>query len=94
MTFLMFVTWVLVGVLAGVLADRVTKRGGLGLRMDVILGLVGSIGGSLLVRSLLYSGTDMITMTSLACLGAVIPLAVQRKFWPTAPLEQRKVPKW
>jgi uncharacterized membrane protein YeaQ/YmgE (transglycosylase-associated protein family) len=42
----MFVTWVLVGLLAGVLAGLVVKRGGYGLKKNIIPGLVGSIGGS------------------------------------------------
>lgn len=36
---------VLVGGLAGVLAEYVIKRGGYGLRWDIILGLVGSVAG-------------------------------------------------
>ena len=45
-------TWVLVGVLAGMLAGLVMKRGGHGLKTDLVLGLVGSIGGSWLFRAL------------------------------------------
>ena len=52
MNFVIFVTWVLVGVLAGLLAGLVMKRGGYGLKRDIILGLVGSIGGSTLLRIL------------------------------------------
>jgi uncharacterized membrane protein YeaQ/YmgE (transglycosylase-associated protein family) len=46
MRFAMFVTWVLGGLLAGVLAGLVVKRGGYGLKKNIIPGLVGSIGGS------------------------------------------------
>ena len=48
MSFVMFVTWVLAGVLAGL----VMKRGGYGLKRDIILGLVGSIGGGWIFRAL------------------------------------------
>src|SRR5207237_10230207 len=44
MSFVMFATWILVGVLAGVLAGLVMKRGGHGLKTDITLGLAGSIG--------------------------------------------------
>jgi uncharacterized membrane protein YeaQ/YmgE (transglycosylase-associated protein family) len=50
MSFSMFVTWVLVGVLIGVLAGLVMKRGGYGLKKDVTLALVGAIGGSWIFR--------------------------------------------
>ena len=52
MSFAMFVTWVLVGVVAGVLAGLVVQRGGYGLKRDVILGLVGSVGASVIFRTL------------------------------------------
>jgi uncharacterized membrane protein YeaQ/YmgE (transglycosylase-associated protein family) len=47
-----FLTWILAGVLAGLLAGWVLKRGGFGLNWDITLGLVGSIGGSWILRSL------------------------------------------
>jgi uncharacterized membrane protein YeaQ/YmgE (transglycosylase-associated protein family) len=46
MRFAMFVTRVLGGLLAGVLAGLVVKRGGYGLKKNITRGLVGSIGGS------------------------------------------------
>ena len=52
MSFSMFVTWVLVGVLMGVLAGLVMKPGGYGLKRDITLGLVGAIGGSWLFRAI------------------------------------------
>ena len=46
MNSVMIVMLVFVGVLAGVLAGYVMKRGGYGMRWDIILGLVGSVAGS------------------------------------------------
>jgi len=94
MTFVMFATWVLVGALAGVLASLVMKRGGHGLKTDVILGLVGSIGGSWIFRGLVYSGTAMFTAVVVACLMAAIPIVAQRAMWPTASLGQDKGAMW
>ena len=48
----MFVTWVLVGGLIGVLARLVMKRGGYRVRKDITLGLVGSICGSWIFRAM------------------------------------------
>jgi uncharacterized membrane protein YeaQ/YmgE (transglycosylase-associated protein family) len=84
MSFAMFVSWVLVGVLAGVLAGFVMKRGGYGLKWDIILGLVGSIGASWMFRSLgVFPGAGLVAMLVVACIGTVIPIVVQRKLRPT-----------
>ena len=45
MEFGMFVSWVVVGLLAGWLAGIVMKGGGYGLIGDLVLGLVGSVVG-------------------------------------------------
>ena len=67
MSFAMFVSWVLIGVLAGVLAGFVMKRGGHGLKWDVILALVGSIGASWIFRSLgLFPEAGIVTMAVVA----------------------------
>jgi uncharacterized membrane protein YeaQ/YmgE (transglycosylase-associated protein family) len=95
MSFTMFVTWVLVGVLAGVLAGLVMKRGGYGLKKDVILGLVGSIGGSWIFRAVgVFPEAGMFAMAVVASIGAAIPIVVQRKFWPTDRLGEDKAAMW
>src|SRR5256886_6798293 len=88
MTFLM---WILAGVLAGLLAVWVVKRGGYGLRWDITLGLVGSIGGSWLLRTLgFYPGAAIIATAIVAFIVAVIPIVAQRKFWATErPIEKK-----
>src|SRR5688500_9146040 len=84
MSFTMFVTWVLVGVLAGVLAGLVMKRGGYGLKTDLILGLVGAIGGSWIFRGVgVFPGAGIVAMAVVAAIGAAIPIVAQRKFRPT-----------
>ena len=94
MSFVMFATWVLVGVLAGVLAGLVMKRGGHGLKTDVTLGVAGSIGGSVLVRALIHAPESMIAAAVIACIGAAIPLVAQRRFWPTEVVGQEKGRMW
>src|SRR5258705_1452734 len=90
MTFLM---WILAGVLAGLLAGWVVKRGGFGLRWDITLGLVGGIGGSWILRSLgFYPSAGIVATAVVAFIVAVIPIAVQRKFWPTErPIDKKDV---
>jgi uncharacterized membrane protein YeaQ/YmgE (transglycosylase-associated protein family) len=95
MSFTMFVTWVLVGVLAGMLAGLVMKRGGYGLRTDIILGLVGSIGGSWMFRSLgVFPGAGIVAMAVVAFIGAVIPIVAQRKLRPTERTGEEKADTW
>jgi len=55
-----------------------------GLRWDIILGLVGSIGGSWIFLALGVSPeAGMVTMAVVAFVGAAIPIVAQRKTWPT-----------
>ena len=76
-----FLTWILAGVLAGLMAGWVVKRRGYGLRWDITLGLVGSIGGSWLLRSLgFYPGAGIVATAIVAFIVAVIPIVAQRKF--------------
>src|SRR5688572_31441083 len=95
MSFTMFVTWVVVGVLAGMLAGLVMKRGGYGLRTDIILGLVGSIGGSWLFRAVgVFPGAGIVAMAVVASIGAAIPIVAQRKIWPTERPGDEKGAMW
>jgi uncharacterized membrane protein YeaQ/YmgE (transglycosylase-associated protein family) len=90
-----FLTWILAGLLAGLLAGWVMKRGSYGLSWDVTLGLVGSIGGSWILRSLgFYPGAGIIATAVVAFIVAVIPIVVQRKFWATERPIQKKDTFW
>jgi uncharacterized membrane protein YeaQ/YmgE (transglycosylase-associated protein family) len=94
MSFVIFATWILVGVLVGVLAGLVLTRGGHGLKTDAILGLVGSIGGSWLFRSLVYSGSGVSVAVVVAAIGAAIPIVAQRRFWPTEAVGRAQGAMW
>jgi uncharacterized membrane protein YeaQ/YmgE (transglycosylase-associated protein family) len=92
MTFLM---WILAGLLAGLLAGWAMKRGSYGLSWDITLGLVGSIGGSWILRSLgFYPSAGIVATAVVAFIVAVIPIVVQRKFWPTERPIQKKDTFW
>jgi uncharacterized membrane protein YeaQ/YmgE (transglycosylase-associated protein family) len=94
MSFAMFVTWVLIGILGGVVVGLVMKRGGHGLKTDIILGLVGSIGASWIFRGLLYSEPGLFVSVVVACIGAAIPVVVQRMVRPTERPGQDKGTIW
>jgi uncharacterized membrane protein YeaQ/YmgE (transglycosylase-associated protein family) len=71
------------------------KRGGYGLKRDIILGLVGSIGGSAVLRTVgMFTGAGIVAVAVVAFIGAAIPIVAQRKFWPTERLGQAKADRW
>jgi uncharacterized membrane protein YeaQ/YmgE (transglycosylase-associated protein family) len=83
MNSVMIAMLVLVGVLAGVLAGYVMKRGGYGMRWDIILGLVGSVAGSWIFWALSVSpGAGLLALAVVAFIGAAIPIVGQRMLRP------------
>lgn len=78
---LVFMLWVLIGLVAAWIAGFAMERGGYGLRRDIILGVVGSIvGGG--IFSILAGSPDIAPMAIAAFVGAAIPIVAQRKIWP------------
>jgi uncharacterized membrane protein YeaQ/YmgE (transglycosylase-associated protein family) len=95
MSFVIFATWVLVGLLVGLLAGWVMKRGGYGLKWDIILGLAGSIGLSMLLRNLgVFTGAGVVLVAVIAFIGAAIPIVAQRKLRPTESAGEKKADRW
>jgi uncharacterized membrane protein YeaQ/YmgE (transglycosylase-associated protein family) len=81
----MFVSWVVVGLLAGWLAGFVMKGGGYGLIRDMVLGLVGSVVGGWIFLALgVSAGGGLLPTVLVAFVGAVIVLVAQRKVWAHA----------
>jgi uncharacterized membrane protein YeaQ/YmgE (transglycosylase-associated protein family) len=71
-----------VGLLAGWLSGLVMKIGGYGLKADVALGIVGSLGGAAVFNALSRGPeTGWVPMVLGAMLGAASLLVVQRMFW-------------
>ena len=84
MDFGMFVSWVVVGLLAGWLAGFVMKGGGYGLIGDMVLGLVGSVVGGWIFRALGFSASGgWMAMVGVAFVGAVTLIYAQRMLWRT-----------
>jgi uncharacterized membrane protein YeaQ/YmgE (transglycosylase-associated protein family) len=79
------VMWVLVALLAGLLAGYVMKRGGYGLRWDIMLGLIGSIVVSWIFQTRWISpDPGMAAVTIIAFVGAAGLIVAQRKIWPAS----------
>ena len=85
MEFGMFVSWVVVGLLAGWLAGSVMKGGGYGLVGDMVLGLIGSVVGGWIFWALgVSAGGALFPTVFVAFVGAVIVIVAQRKVWAHA----------
>ncbi len=81
----MFVSWVVVGLLAGGLAEFVMKDGGYGLIGDLGLGLIGSVVGGWIFWALgVSAGGGLFPTVFVAFVGAVIVIVAQRKVWAHA----------
>ena len=85
MEFGMFVSWLVVGLLAGALAWIVMKDGGYGLIGDLVLGIVGSVVvGGIFWALGVSAGVGLFPTAYVAFAGAIIVLVAQRKVWAHA----------
>ena len=71
--------WIVVGLIAGWLAGKVTKGGGFGVLMDIVIGMVGAIVGGWVFGLLgIYSNGGLIGSVLVAFVGALILLWLAR----------------
>ena len=78
-----FVMWVLVALLAGLVAGLVMKRGGYGRGWDVALGLLGSVVASWIFQSQWVSpDPGVVAVILVAAVGAAVPIVAQRTIFP------------
>ena len=77
------VMWVLVAVLAGLLAGFVMKRSSYGRGWDITLSLIGSVAMSWLFQSQWVSpDPSMMAVTLIGAFGAAVLIAAQRTIFP------------
>ena len=77
------VMWVLVAMLAGLVAGFVLKRGSYGRGWDIALGLIGSVVVSWLFQSQWVSpDPGMVAVTLVAAVGAAGLIVAQRTIFP------------
>lgn len=71
-----FVTWILLGLIAGFLGSKIINRHGEGVIVDIILGIAGALTGGYLFRAFGQSGVTGLNLWSLlvATTGAVVLL--------------------
>ncbi len=70
--------WILIGLLAGWLAGKVTRGAGYGCFADILLGLIGALlGGWLFIKLGIFGGGPLYSLAA-ATVGAVLLVAAAR----------------
>ena len=77
-----FLSWIVLGLVAGFIASKIVNRHGEGVFLDIVLGIVGSVVGGLLFGVFGAAGVSGFNLYSLivAVIGAVATLAVYHAF--------------
>jgi uncharacterized membrane protein YeaQ/YmgE (transglycosylase-associated protein family) len=76
-----FVSWLLLGLIAGWLAGKIARGRGFGCIADIVLGLIGSyIGGWVFVKLEIFGGGFLYSLAA-ATLGAVILVSIAHLFF-------------
>jgi uncharacterized membrane protein YeaQ/YmgE (transglycosylase-associated protein family) len=77
------IAWLVVGLVAGWIGSMIVNRGGEGLIMDIVLGVVGAFVGGFVFNMLGHSGVTGINLYSIfvAAVGAVIVLFITHAFF-------------
>ena len=75
-----FISWIVIGLLAGWIAGHLTRGRGFGCVIDVILGLVGAVIGGWIFTRLGIAALGFWGSLAAATVGAVLLVAIARLF--------------
>ena len=75
---------ILAGLMAGWVAEAVSRTGGYGFIPDMALSLVGSVLAGTAVWAALSGNAGMLAMFWIGCGGAALAVVAQRRFWRCA----------
>lgn len=72
------IAWLILGLIAGYIASRIVNKGGQGVILDIVLGIVGAIVGGFLFSVLGAGGVTGFNLYSLlvAVIGAIVVLVI------------------
>jgi len=71
------------------MAEALSRAGGYGLMIDMVVGLVGSVVGGTMVWFLVYADAGMPGMFLIGCAGAALAIGAQRGVWRSLRLVRR-----
>jgi uncharacterized membrane protein YeaQ/YmgE (transglycosylase-associated protein family) len=71
--------WIILGLIAGFLASKITNGSGAGVLFDIVLGVVGALVGGFLFNMIGSSGVSGLNLWSIfvATLGAMVVLGIK-----------------
>jgi uncharacterized membrane protein YeaQ/YmgE (transglycosylase-associated protein family) len=71
-----FISWILLGLIAGFIASKIVNKTGAGIMLDIVLGILGAIVGGLLFNLIGEAGVTGLNLYSMmvAIVGAVVVL--------------------
>jgi uncharacterized membrane protein YeaQ/YmgE (transglycosylase-associated protein family) len=72
---------ILAGLVAGWMAEVLSRAGGYGLLVDMVVGVVASVVGGTMVWVLISTDAGMLEMFLIGSAGAVVAIAAQRGLW-------------
>jgi uncharacterized membrane protein YeaQ/YmgE (transglycosylase-associated protein family) len=72
---------ILAGLVAGWIAEAVSRAGGYGFTTDMVIGLVGSVVGGTAVWIFVSTDAGMLGMFLIGCGSAALALVAQRGLW-------------
>jgi uncharacterized membrane protein YeaQ/YmgE (transglycosylase-associated protein family) len=72
------IAWLVVGLVAGWLAGKVSRGHGFGLIGDIVVGLIGALIGGFLAGLIFHGSVGLLGSIIVAFLGAVLLLAILR----------------
>ena len=75
-----WITWIILGLIAGFIASKIVNKQGTGILMDVVIGIVGAVVGGFIGDKLGLGGLEGFSLWSilLSVIGAIIVLLVYR----------------
>jgi uncharacterized membrane protein YeaQ/YmgE (transglycosylase-associated protein family) len=73
-----FLTWIILGLIAGFIASKIVNKAGEGVWMDIVLGIVGAVVGGFIFRLFGAAGATGLNLYSLfvAVVGSIVFLVV------------------
>jgi len=73
-----FLSWIILGLIAGFIGSKIVNKRGEGLFLDIILGIIGAVVGGWLVGFLGYGGVSGINLYSIvvSVIGAIVVLMI------------------
>ena len=76
-----FLTWIVLGLVAGFIGSKIVNKAGEGLFLDIVLGIVGAVAGGWLFSAFGATGVTGLNLYSLlvAVIGAVLFLFAYHK---------------